>query len=178
MVDNRISLLPLLRPVPLSVLAEDPTILDDAVTDVRFLVFDDGSLERSEDTTQRTAPHRRRVRAVEGDEELEVASSFLVVALDAGTQRVTLGRSRARCGVVIRDVRVSAVHAAIAPGESGRHWLVDLSSSNGTFIDGRCIAPGESGRVPLRVGAKFCLAQVELVFVDALLLTNLISVLE
>ncbi len=54
------------------------------------------------------------------------------VALFEG--EITLGRSRG-CGIVLADPCISRVHALLAV-RSGRVYLQDLRSSNGTFIDG------------------------------------------
>jgi len=58
------------------------------------------------------------------------------VALVEG--EITLGRSRG-CGIVLADPCISRVHALIAV-RSGRVYVQDLRSSNGTFVDGERIA--------------------------------------
>ncbi|HXU30141.1 MAG TPA: FHA domain-containing protein [Thermoanaerobaculia bacterium] len=58
------------------------------------------------------------------------------VALSEG--EITLGRSRG-CGIVLADPCISRVHALVAV-RSGRVYVQDLRSSNGTFIDGERIA--------------------------------------
>jgi pSer/pThr/pTyr-binding forkhead associated (FHA) protein len=58
------------------------------------------------------------------------------VALVEG--EITLGRSRG-CGIVLADPCISRVHALVAV-RSGRVYLQDLRSSNGTFVDGERIA--------------------------------------
>src|SRR5258708_6467153 len=57
------------------------------------------------------------------------------VALFEG--EITLGRSRG-CGIVLADPCISRVHALVAV-RSGRVYLQDLRSSNGTFVDGERI---------------------------------------
>jgi pSer/pThr/pTyr-binding forkhead associated (FHA) protein len=58
------------------------------------------------------------------------------VALFEG--EITLGRSRG-CGIVLVDPCISRVHALVAV-RSGRVYLQDLRSSNGTFVGGERIA--------------------------------------
>jgi pSer/pThr/pTyr-binding forkhead associated (FHA) protein len=58
------------------------------------------------------------------------------VALFEG--EITLGRSRG-CGIVLADPCISRVHALVAV-RSGRVYLQDLRSSNGTFVDGERLA--------------------------------------
>jgi predicted component of type VI protein secretion system len=50
-----------------------------------------------------------------------------------------LGRAR-DCHVVVDDPRVSSRHARLDVAEGGA-WLVDLRSTNGTFVDGRRLQP-------------------------------------
>ncbi len=57
------------------------------------------------------------------------------VALVEG--ETTLGRSRG-CGIVLADPCISRVHALVAV-RSGRVYLQDLRSSNGTFVGGERI---------------------------------------
>ncbi|QDV04581.1 FHA domain protein [Planctomycetes bacterium Poly30] len=61
------------------------------------------------------------------------------------TSRVVIGR-RLDCDVVLHagHVRASGHHLAIFE-ESGRLWVEDLRSRNGTFVNGRALA----GRIPL-----------------------------
>ncbi len=63
---------------------------------------------------------------------------------------LVIGRSSV-CQVQLDDPRVSAEHAVIA--WTGERWEVrDLGSLNGTWLDGRRLAPGE--RAPLRRDAR------------------------
>ena len=57
------------------------------------------------------------------------------VALFEG--EITLGRSRG-CGIVLADPCISRVHSLVAV-RSGRVFVQDLRSSNGTFVDGERI---------------------------------------
>ena len=50
--------------------------------------------------------------------------------------RLTVGRDL-RCDVVIDDAKVSRLHAEITRDPHGRYRFADLSSHNGTVVDGR-----------------------------------------
>ena len=54
----------------------------------------------------------------------------------APARRVTIGRDRSN-DVTVDDLLVSRFHAELRPSENGGVELVDLSSSNGTFVNGR-----------------------------------------
>ena len=65
------------------------------------------------------------------------------------SERVVLGR-HPDCDVVLHDPQVSRRHAEVRL-VSGRHMLLDLSSSNGTWIDEQAdpaAAPEPRGRLP------------------------------
>lgn len=49
---------------------------------------------------------------------------------------LSIGRSSAS-GIVVKDSKVSRNHAVIQQHGSGIHYLLDLGSSNGTFVNGR-----------------------------------------
>ncbi len=48
----------------------------------------------------------------------------------------TFGRA-VECDVVIADPRISRHHSMIQRQGEGEYWLVDMGSSNGTYLDGR-----------------------------------------
>jgi len=50
---------------------------------------------------------------------------------------IVVGREPNRCDVVLESDMVSRQHARIVPADGGRVELVDLGSSNGTFVNGR-----------------------------------------
>ncbi len=52
-----------------------------------------------------------------------------------GDYSVVIGRE-ARAGIVLAEGAVSRSHAEIVPTPQGRHELVDLGSTNGTFVNG------------------------------------------
>ncbi|MDO4805926.1 MAG: DUF3662 and FHA domain-containing protein [Coriobacteriales bacterium] len=55
------------------------------------------------------------------------------------TDRVSIGRVSASCGVVLRDPNVSRVHAELS--FNGRVWSIrDLNSTNGTLVNGNEIS--------------------------------------
>ncbi|MFH1017504.1 MAG: FHA domain-containing protein [Pseudomonadota bacterium] len=65
--------------------------------------------------------------------------------------RTTLGRKIA--DVLVRDLKVSGTHAAVE-WRNGAFWIVDLESSNGTFVGERKVeearlAPGQEVRIGL-----------------------------
>lgn len=147
----------------------DPALLETLRERFRFLVLDELSLQGEADTVTTTAPGGVAAGM------LSVPLRRLVVhPFELHRQRITLGRSAARCDIVIRDRRVSGAHAAIAPGDNGGDpWLIDLASSNGTFLEQRCLAPGEAGRVPLPLGATLMLGTVIMRFADQALLREM-----
>lgn len=151
----------------LALVASDPGLLEGLGEQFRFLIFDELSLHGDFDTmASTTAPID--ARALSGPVRRVVVHPF-----ELHRQRVILGRSRSRSHIVIRDRRVSGAHAAIAPGDSGTPWLIDLASSNGTFLESRCLAPGEAGRAPLPLGAKLTLGNVVMRFTDHALLREM-----
>ena len=79
---------------------------------------------------------------------------------DAGTSvelpaegTFVLGRQRG-CGLVVRDARASRRHAELTPEPDGERWtLRDLSSANGTFVDGGRVEQRElEGGEEIRIG--------------------------
>jgi pSer/pThr/pTyr-binding forkhead associated (FHA) protein len=66
--------------------------------------------------------------------------------------RIVIGRAE-DCDITVPDGKVSRHHAALEQGEDGRISLVDLGSSNGTFLDGHRVesAPIE-GPAQIQVG--------------------------
>lgn len=69
----------------------------------------------------------------------------------------SIGRAPSNA-VVLADERVSRRHAMIQVQEQGEAWLVDLGSSNGTYLDGRRVAEPTrlADRDRIEVG-PFCL---------------------
>lgn len=61
--------------------------------------------------------------------------------------RITVGRSRSR-DIVLRDSRVSKHHAQFEMDEDGEFHLADAGSTNGTYLDGRRLAPEQLVMVP------------------------------
>jgi pSer/pThr/pTyr-binding forkhead associated (FHA) protein len=91
---------------------------------------------------------------------------LVVYPFSSTDRQFTIGRSATLAELVIRDRRISKQHAAVAP-DGPRTWIWDLSSSNGTFIDERCLAPGEAGRGEVLLGQRFSLGDVGILLLDA-----------
>jgi two-component system, cell cycle response regulator len=72
-------------------------------------------------------------------------------------REVTFGRDPG-CDVVLRDGDVSRRHARVVPRDGG-HLLVDLGSTNGTFVNGQPVR-----RVELQNGTRVTLGRTTLVF--------------
>lgn len=82
----------------------------------------------------------------------DTATGGLLAAVELGSGRLTLGRSP-RCELVLDDDTVSRRHATLQL-QDGRWYLVDLDSSNGTWVNGRRtfnaeVRPGDE----IRLGA-------------------------
>ncbi|MGM0578394.1 MAG: FHA domain-containing protein [Myxococcota bacterium] len=75
---------------------------------------------------------------------------------------VTLGRSE-DADVVLPDFTVSGEHAHVVPDPDGRGFsLVDLGSTNGTWVGGRKLVPGRPH--PIRSGERLVLGRLVLRF--------------
>jgi pSer/pThr/pTyr-binding forkhead associated (FHA) protein len=84
------------------------------------------------------------------------------VDLPDGLSEIRLGR-RADVDVPLPFAVLSGVHARISRDGAGAGWSVeDMGSTNGTWVDGARLGPGE--RRPLRPGAELRLATVRLRF--------------
>src|SRR5436309_3061215 len=68
----------------------------------------------------------------------------------------TIGRAR-ECHLVIDHSQVSRVHARLEL-EHEQIAIVDLNSTNGTFVNGERLVPGQPRK--LRAGDKICLGQI------------------
>ena len=103
-------------------------------------------------STPPTEPLALRVRVLDGP--LRGASHRV-------SGRLTIGRSNGSHIQLVHD-GISRQHAMITTDDRGRHLLVDLDSSNGTFIDGRRIR-----RQILTPGTVFKIMRVKLVYEPA-----------
>lgn len=84
----------------------------------------------------REARRRRRVTRAALTVKRPKAKEF---RLELDRDSTVIGRD-ARCDIVIDDAGVSRRHARIDKTEVGYFELVDLSSTNGTLVDGRTIS--------------------------------------
>ena len=64
------------------------------------------------------------------------------ITLDARNPRAMIGRDPTACQLVGPDQSVSRRHAEVAVDAGGQAWIRDNGSSNGTWVDGRALAPG------------------------------------
>lgn len=81
---------------------------------------------------------------------------------DAGP--LLVGRDENMVNLVIRDSFISRTHAAIIK-ESGKFYVQDLNSKNGTFLNGVKLESGQISPRPLENGDKIGFNIVEFVFV-------------
>jgi hypothetical protein len=74
----------------------------------------------------------------------------------------TIGRSRANADYYVGDnSAISRIHAVIL-SQGGRYYLIDLNSSNKTFLNDFELAPNQS--VEIAPGARVRLADMEFIF--------------
>jgi pSer/pThr/pTyr-binding forkhead associated (FHA) protein len=98
------------------------------------------------DTTMTFTPDEGEVEAAEALQEVGVKGPALVVRSGGGRtgetfepqgERTTIGRSP-DCGIFLDDVTVSRRHAVLLEREGG-HFIEDLGSLNGTYVNRRRI---------------------------------------
>lgn len=89
----------------------------------------------------------------------------VVFPLDPHVGRFIIGR-RSHSDICIADRRVSGAHASLELAAPGEYWLTDLGSSNGTLWKGVALARGEQGRVLVKAGASFKIAEVHVLLLD------------
>lgn len=76
---------------------------------------------------------------------------------------IRIGREAASNDIVLRDAYISRRHAQIEVRD-GSFWVVDLSSSNGTFLNGIRLDEQNGLAAPLRDGDSVLIGTRELVF--------------
>lgn len=86
--------------------------------------------------------------------------------------RFSIGRAP-NCDVVIRLPSISKVHAHIQVDSPGTYSLRDNEASNATFVNGRKLEA--KGKAPLRVGDEISFGSLELQFVDAAMLYQILK---
>ncbi len=83
------------------------------------------------------------------------------LTLDARNPRAMIGRDPNSCALVGGDPSVSRRHAEVALDARGAAWLCDWGSSNGTWVDGAALRPGQA--VELRAGQQIFVGHMPLV---------------
>lgn len=85
-----------------------------------------------------------------------------------GGQDLMIGRSTA-CHIVLQIDIISSTHAQLVTDQQGVCYLIDHNSTNGTFINGRKLVPGNPSIIKTGDNISFSLNGVQLVFdpVDA-----------
>jgi len=78
-------------------------------------------------------------------------------------ERIALGRAR-NCDIVLRDRSVSKLHAHFRVESQGM-LLVDLESSNGTYINGQLLKPNQPS--PVLIGDSLHFGKVRTELLDA-----------
>ena len=73
-----------------------------------------------------------------------------------------IGRARGNDVVLSNLRRLVSQHHAEIHWENGRFWLVDLGSTNGTWLDGHRLDTGR--RYLLRPGARFAVGDFQVAF--------------
>ena len=107
-----------------------------------------------------------------GDRLFDPKSDFVVFRVkredeDPRELLVWVGRSDSN-DVVVRDASVSGVHAFFKRDGQDKYYLQDMSSTNGTFINGeRVPAQGDGPKVEVQNGAQVVLGSVRMTFLYA-----------
>jgi hypothetical protein len=85
--------------------------------------------------------------------------------------RFSIGRAP-NCDIVIRLPFVSKVHAHIQVDGAGSYTMRDNGASNSTFVNGRKLEA--KGTAPLKLGDEIAFGSLELQFVDAAMLYEIL----
>lgn len=96
----------------------------------------------SEDTILESSPTGKRLQTLRKDDCLSILLCGKRIPLIG---RIVLGRDRS-CGVVLEHALVSKRHAMIQKIKDD-YFITDLSSTNGTFVNGRAVPPGKYVRI-------------------------------
>ena len=109
-------------------------------------------VRESEERTQISAPLPMYLIMVRG--------GMTGTMLRLGNQPTSLGRSSENT-YQFHDATVSRRHAVLSYDSDGLAWLTDMGSSNGTFVDGRKLAPNRPTRI--EDGSRIQLGRVTVV---------------
>jgi len=122
------------------------------------------------------------VSSADAATELDVSAAYadrpcLVLAAAAaaeGELKLALGRDGAS-DVIIRGGSVSKHHASIEIDQSGKFFVADAGSRNGTFVNGARLKPGKRSR--LTPGARVGFGDRVFVFLDPTMVRELTALL-
>jgi pSer/pThr/pTyr-binding forkhead associated (FHA) protein len=114
-------------------------------------------------------PNRRFEMAEDAREAAQPAVGFWITQgpgagqmFEVSTQSLILGRDTG-VSALAADVQVSRRHAEVRTEADGNVTVVDLGSSNGTFVNGRRI----TGQSPLAVGDRLLIGNTEMLLAPA-----------
>ncbi len=96
----------------------------------------------SEDTILESSPTGKRLQSLRQDDVLAILLRGRKIPL---VGRIVLGRDRS-CGIVLEHSLVSKRHAMIQKIKDD-YFITDLSSTNGTFVNGQAVPPGKYVRL-------------------------------
>ena len=96
----------------------------------------------SEDTILESSPTGKRLQTLRKDDCLSIILCGKRIPLIG---KIVLGRDRS-CGVVLEHALVSKRHAMIQKIKDD-YFITDLSSTNGTFVNGQAVPPGKYVRI-------------------------------
>lgn len=93
--------------------------------------------------------------------KLKIKSSKEKKEINLNKTRFTIGRSKEN-DIILDSPGVSRFHAEIYKDDEGNLWIVDLSSKNGTFVNGKRI----EGKYPLKVWDIITIDENEIELID------------
>lgn len=79
----------------------------------------------------------------------------------AGQRGISIGRDGSICNIALAEASISRKHVLFELTDGGTVVITDQASTNGTFLNGRRLTPGEE-RVPLEDGSILALGDITL----------------